>query len=381
MKKLTKIFATVLTLALAMSTVVMPTTAEAAAVADSDKLVWNDAATLGTTTGNNGKHASDLVKEFTSQWRIFGYGSKFEGVSADIVTYEAQICIPSGVKAKFLVWNGTVDTSRATIGFTNGAVTYSTDADTSSNANGTTSLTYNNNQWYTVAIERTYTGWNMYIDNQLIGTRNAAYTAEGTYTKDFGFDGVTGGTMYVDNVRVYKGAYDPGRNIMPIQATGLTFLENSMTVADAKALALDTQAGGPAAVHVYKDGVCGTEAADTDTIQKNWYVVITSLGGTLYRADGVFTVAESLVCDSVTYADNTVTATVTNNAGVAIESMMMVLVEDGGKFVMSSAVVENITDTATFTITGVDSLSNAEVFFVESWADLAPVMDSTFDVE
>ncbi len=371
MKKLTKIFATVLTLSMAMSTVIMPTTAEAAAL---------DFEFAAADAGVYGKDATDKIKTVTAQYRPYSSAS-YESVSSDSVTYEIQVCFEAGSKAVVEVWNSQkgAHSERGTIRFEGGDIYIRSVGDTYGSATAPTGRTYSNQVWYKIAITKTPTEWQFYVDGELIGTTADVHLKPGIFTKDFGLDSVSG-TVRIDNMRVYEGAYVPANDTMPIQATGLSFIEGGMTVAEAKAFALDTQAGGPAVVKVYKDGIGGTEAADTETLGKDWYVVITSISGDLYRADGIYRVSSKLDCTGVTYADSTVTATVVNN-GSPIESMMMVLVEDGGKFIMSSEVATNVTSGATFTITGVDSLSNAEVFFVESWADLAPVMDSTFEVE
>lgn len=370
MKKLTKILATVLTLSMAMSTVIMPTTAEAAAL---------DFPFETTHEGVYGKDLSDKVKALSANYRSFT-AQAYQNLSTDAVTYEAQIALEPNAKLTILAFNDSAYTERGTVRFVDGNVYVRKSGDTYSSATHDTGVDYENQRWYKVAIVKTQTEWKFYLDGELIGTCADTHITAGRFTKDFAVTD-SSGTYYIDNMRVYEGEYDPTNDVMPIQATGLSFLEGEMTVAEAKALALDTQAGGPATVRVYKDYVGGTEVADTEMLGKDWYVVITSLSGDYYRADGIFRVSSAIDCTGVTYADNTVTATVTNNLSSPVASMMMVLVEDGGQFVMSSEVITNIEDTATFTITGVDSLSNAEVFFVKSWADLAPVLDSTFDVE
>lgn len=381
MKKLTKILASVLTTAMAVSTVVMPMTAEAAVIADADKIIWNDSALIGTTAGNNGKDTSDVVKTISSQWRPFGYGATMTVGAADVVTYEAQVCIPAGSSVKFLVWNGAADASRATIQMSGGNVTYSTDADTSSNASGTSSVTYENNKWFTVAIERTAAGWNMYANGSLVGVKNAAYAGGGIYTKDFGFDGVSG-TVYIDNIHVYKGEYDAANDVVPAAVSGThKFFAETMTVAEVKAEIMKGQDASKAVARVYKDAVGGKEAEDTNTIGAGWYVVVTSLSGSYYNASDIYKVVNPVEVTYVVYEGSTVEGSVKNNVDTVVPSMTMILVEDGGKVVYSSETKTDIAKgTATFTITGVDSLSNAEVFFVKDWSDPYAVLDNLFDV-
>lgn len=398
MKKLTKIFATVLTLSMAMSTVIMPTTAEAADnVAEFTFSAATDATTIGTSKnttvgtqvdGFGGKDATDKVLKITGTTNR-GYLSDIAS-SSGVVTYETSVYVEGTCEPVIHVYDGGASGYRLAMkiyqdGSVQAGSTLGSDTSiwTPIKVGATTYGTAVMNAWNKVAME-----WNaaaQYVKYYLNGTciRTETITKEESRTSfnaQFAVEPTKVNLGYIDNMRIYKEAYAPANDTMPISATGLTFLEGDMTVADAKALALDTQAGGPAAVHVYKDGVGGTEAADTETLGKDWYVVITSISGDFYRADGIYRVSSKLDCTGVTYADSTVTATVVNN-GSPIESMMMVLVEDGGKFITSSEVATNVTSGATFTITGVDSLSNAEVFFVESWADLAPVMDSTFEVE
>ncbi len=392
MKKLTKIFATVLTLSLAMSTVVMPMTAEAAAGDKYVSYTFSNAADATTFGGVSqadaiaGKNALDKVAMTTASSHARDYSKTFTPTTG-YVTYETQVYIPTSSTQTYRMcaFNQTPSgNARSTLQIAGGVVQYNIGNDNHWNTMTTPDVTgtgFDITKWNKLAMTWDFANKKVlfYVNGVYIGElEEPAMTT--VASGDFGF-GSTSAGIYIDNVRAYDGAYDPTNDIMPVAAGELSFLEDVMTVADAKTLALATQPEGKAAVHVYKDGLYGTEAADTDALVKGWYVVITSKSGDYYRADGIYRVSATLDCAGVTFADNTVTATVVNNAGVPVESMMMVLVEDGGKFVMSSAVQTNIEDTATFTITGVDSLSNAEVFFVESWDDLAPVLDSTFEVE
>ena len=236
------------------------------------------------------------------------------------------------------------------------------------------------NIWHKMAIEMNKaTGMTkIYLDGALIksGTDIFVYAPEHTQDWRVQSDG------YIDNWHIYVGEYDPNNDVMPaIDNDTYTFLAGAMTVAEAKAVLMEKQNAETAVARVYKDAIGGAEAQDTELIQAGWNIVVTSLSGDLYHKDNIRTVVKSVEVDA-TIADGTLTATVTKLTDNVIPSMIMVLVQNNGQVVNASETKTNVgLGTTTFTIENVGTtLSNPEIFFINSWDELLPAHDEVINV-
>lgn len=376
MKKITKIFASVLALSMAMSTVVMPITAEAATTyIDYSFTDAADATTLTSTTwvaSPTGKHTTDMVGKVSGTTNANGWGAWY---TDSIITTEAQVYVPSG-KIEIYAGSNQSGEDRPGVAVRNGKAGYV-------NANGwdytdddenSTAVACDNNVWHKVAFEQNPSAKTVkvYLDGVLIQTiENVKFNANGI-CKDIRIqnDG------YIDNFRVYADSYDPANDIMPAEDNdSYTFLADSMTVAEAKAMLMANQNAETAVARVYKGDVGGTEAEDTELLQAGWNVVVTSLSGDFYHNNNVHTVVKSIET-AATLSDGTLTATVTKLTDNVIPSMIMVLVQNNGQVVKASETKTNVgLGVTTFTISDVGtSLVNPQILFINTWDELAPAL-------
>ncbi len=381
MKKLTKILASVLTLSMAMSTVVMPISVKAEDYGT--KYAWlsfadsSDATYLTNATqanGLGGKVAEDKVALISGAPGTIG-GEWGEYWSEEIMTAEVQAYVSTG-KIELYPGSNPGNEDRPGIVIQSGVLKFV-------KANGwayTDICQVTTNAWHKIAItwNRTEGTAMLYLDGELKSTQTGLNYASKGFVKDIRVqnDG------YVDNYHVYAGAYNPDNDVMPKEIAGsnLTFLVGD-TVADAKnkiLAAQDESVRDKVVARVYSDNIYGTEITDdTEALREGWSVVVTSKSGDLYESGKVYKVVKDIEIMSATLNAGVLEVDVTNKKPV--ESMMMVLVQNNGKFVKASNVVTNVSanNGFQFVITDLgDTLSQAEVFFVKSWDELAPMLDS-----
>lgn len=385
-----------------MSTVVMPMTAEAAE-RDSrygNDPVWYDftdaanSSKIGATQFDGtvaGKHEAEKIAKLPATTTR----NAFSSITTDsgVVTYEVSVYMTSGAEGIFHVFDeSSVSNHRSAIKIRNNGtmVTSTTLAGKGIwedlNTDSLTHAQWVANNWYKLAIEWNATAKTVkfYVNDAEI--RKVDITAESSRTKfngDIGFSNVTG-TIYVDNIRIYTTPYvDVSSDVKPAAGGVHTFLAGEKTVAEVKTELLAEQTNASELVaHVYKYGIGGDEALDTDTIQKDWYAVVTSKSGEHYET--VYKIQDPVTI-SATLTNGTLTATMTNDSGSVIPSMIMVLLQADGRVVKASDVQTNIgANGATFTITGVGnsvSPANARLLFIDSWDKIAPVLDELKPVQ
>lgn len=395
MKKLSKILASVLTVAMAMSTVVMPITAEAAADSRYGTVAfWYDFTDSGNATkiggtqfdGMGGKHVADKISKIpaTSARNICAPITTTGGV----VTYEAQVYFTPGGEGIFHIFNENGLNERLAVKFRgDGTIATSTTLtgnDVWAEINTSRSdATYSHGVWNKLAIEWNAIGRTVkfYLNDSLIRTVDITKEASrAKFNGDIGFANMVG-TNYVDNLRIYAAPYvNTSEEIKPEAGGEHRFIADSMTVAEVKEELLAEQTNASELVaHVYKYGIGGEEAADTDVLVKGWYAVVTSKAGEFYNT--VYQVEDPMSV-SATLSFGDLIATVTKHIDVVTPSMIMVLIHNNGQVVKASEAKTNVgLGTTTFTIEDVGSiLVNPKILFINTWDELAPILDETIDV-
>ncbi len=387
MKKIIKIFASVLAMSVAMSTVIMPISAEAAATTmDYTFTTAADVSAIGATQADGlaGKHTTDKVAKIPSS-TTRNFGDTFS-TSTGYATYEVDIYIPSPSSSRAVMQvynNGGSGNVRANFDINNGTIKYNAVSNGGDIWASKTSTAQLNANWNKFAITWDYNGskFIFYVNgvkiDEIAVTGMVADTAPGEFAFSNG-----SGDVYIDNMRITDAAYDATCDIMPAEDNDTyTFLADSMTVAEAKAMLMANQNAETAVARVYKGAVGGNEAEDTELIQGGWNVVVTSLSGDFYHSNNVHTVVKSVEV-TATLADGTLTATVTKLTDNVIPSMIMVLVQNNGQVVKASDAVTNVgLGTTTFTISDVGtSLVNPQIFFINTWDELAPALDEITSV-
>ncbi len=382
MKKIIKIFASVLALSMAMSTVVMPITAEAAGYGT--KYVWKTYTNASDCEGYDnltqadglaGKPTSDKVAHNTpSHTGSAGWGKWY---AEDVLTVEAQVYVPSGGKIEIYVGSNYSDEDRpgfavqgSKLQFVKANGWVYTDVVTDLDAT----------VWHKVAMtmNRTAGTVELYLDGAPVHTATGITYNSSGITQDIRIQN----NGYIDNFHIYAGEYDANNDIMPaIDNDSYTFLADSMTVAEAKAVVMANQNAETAVARVYKGAVGGTEAGDAERIQAGWNVVVTSLSGDFYHSENVHPVVKSVEI-AATLSDGTLTATLTKLTDNVIPSMIMVLVQNNGQVVKASETKTDVgLGVTTFTISDVGtSLVNPQIFFINTWDELAPALDEITSV-
>lgn len=389
MKKLTKILSMALSIALIGATLVMPTTANAATSLYENKFNTDDSVKALVDAGAT---RDNSVKEFNVNGRMDNVAKIYKGNNAgigawgtawehDVVTVEFMIYDPNGngfnmypsaaTTLAFTTDNrvGIEIDSSGNIGFKIRGTTEDSGADCT--------LNVWNKFAYTVDIPNDTL--KIYLNGALVATKTSVGLAEGGYHSDLRFGTGQTNPTYLDELRAYTGEYDPSQDIAPANVTpaglvGGGFLATG-NVSDVKAALMAGQDAGKVKAEIYTDYIGGTVATE---LRAGYIAVVSSLSGDIAKC---YPVIAPVVVDSVVFSGGTVTGAVQNYSASAIPSMTMILVEDGGKVVYSSATQTNITATATFTISGLGgTLSNAEVFFVNDWSNPQAVLDSLYDV-
>lgn len=394
MKKLSKILATALAMALAMSAVVMPITAEAASTADAPgkEFLFNTVDEIEVHMDTTG--LPNAVE--------FGVGGRMDNVAAfhrgngrgmgawgsvwatDVFTVEFMVYNPNGIGFGVYPTDMGSDptvSNRYGMGLTGAGVVefrYGASTPTKEQAG-----TYNKNVWnkFAYTLDVASDTMTIYLNGAVLAVKNDCGLMTGGFHKDIRVTTDSTTTpVYIDSLRAYEAAYDPSRDIAPADVTpeGLIngkFLTTS-SLSDVKAALAVGQDLDKVVVQVYTDYIGGTVATK---LTKGCIAAVHSKSGDIVKG---YLVDDPVTVNSVTLADGVLTGVVANYGTSAVPSMTMILVEDGGKLVYSSETITNITTSATFTIEGLgSSLSNPEVFFVKDWTNPYAVLDEIYDVE
>lgn len=394
MKKLSKILATALAMALTASMVIMPITAEAASTADAPgkEFLFNTVDEIEVHMDTTG--LPNAVE--------FGVGGRMDNVAAfhrgngrglgawgsvwatNVFTVEFMIYNPNGIGLGIYptdMGSGPTVANRYGMGLTSaGVVNFQFGA---SNPTREQAGTYNKNVWnkFAYTLDVASDTMTIYLNGEVLAVKENCGLETGGFHKDIRVTTSSTTTpVYIDSLRVYEAAYDPSRDIAPADVTpaGLVngkFLTTS-SLSDVKAALSVGQDLDKVVVQVYSDYVGGAVATK---LTKGCIAAVHSKSGDIIKG---YLVDDPVTVDSVTLADGVLTGTISNYGTEAVPAMTMILVEDGGKLVYSSETITNITTSATFTIEGLgSSLSNPEVFFVKDWTNPYAIFDEIFDVE